>query len=31
MIEVKDDYVARDAADNTCVKRSAMLYKKYIT
>ena len=27
MIEVKDDYVARDAADNTCVKRPAKLYK----
>jgi len=27
MMEVKGDYVAWDAADNTCVKRPATLYK----
>jgi len=31
MTEVKGDYAARDAADNTCVKRPATLNKKYIT
>jgi hypothetical protein len=27
MMEVKGDYVARDAADNACVKRPVTLYK----
>jgi hypothetical protein len=31
MMEVKGDYVARDAADNACIKRPAGPYKKYIT
>ncbi len=31
MIEVKSDYVTRDAADNACIKRPARPYKKYIT
>jgi hypothetical protein len=29
-MEVKGDYAARDAADNACVKRPAVPYKKYL-